>query len=264
MPDDFLAAARVSERALRSAEDAYVDELFAAAPEFGAALVRAEFSRAYIDANRDPWELDPDMFRDALPDARLTRSPRVAHGLGAIPRTTADGREIYARRLSLADAERRIADFHAPYHAALSGLLEDRKRRFGAVVLIDCHSMPAQGAGRAEIVLGDRFGESCDPRLIGLIEQECRNLGLRVTRNAPYAGGYTTARYGRPGLSVSAVQIEIRRPLYMNEASLTKAPRKFARLKAQIDRLIAAICDTPWESLLTEADKKQPRLRAAE
>ena len=243
-PADLIAAARISANALKRIEDAYVEELFAAAPDHGAPLIHALVSRAYLDLNREPYELDPAMFRDRLPDHANIRSPRVAAGLGAIARVVGDGEEIYARKLTLAEAEKRIAEVYRPYHAALATLLDQARARFGVGVLIDCHSMPSSGPGGAQpgadVVLGDRFGASCHPGLTTEVERILRQMGYRVARNAPYAGGHITQTYGRPHHGLHALQIEINRGLYMDERTLERRPA-FAALRADMARLIQAL-----------------------
>src|SRR5213075_3261192 len=150
-PSDLLAASRLDPLTLRRSEDSYVDALFGAGPELGAPLLAARFPRAYLDVNREPWELDPAMFSDVLPGFANTRSPRVRMGLGTIARVVASGEEIYARKLSFAEAKQRIETLYFPYHAALRALLDDTAAAFGGYLLIDCHSMPSAasaGAGR--------------------------------------------------------------------------------------------------------------------
>ena len=204
---DFLEASRLDLPTLRRSEDSFVDEIFAEAPRLGAPLLRALFPRAYIDPNREPFELDPAMFEDALPAYANTSSSRVAAGLGTIARVVSSGQEIYAAKLRFADAAQRINAHYRPYHRALRGLLDATRRSFGCYLLIDCHSMPSVGgppdpdAGRKrpDFVLGDCFGASCADAVIGLVETTLRERGYSVTRNRPFAGGFTTRHYGRPG-----------------------------------------------------------------
>jgi N-formylglutamate amidohydrolase len=206
-PASMLAASQLGPRAIRRSEDALVDELIAAAPTHGHALITAEFARAYLDVNREPWELDPAMFEDELPAFARARTARVAAGLGAIARIVCEGQEIYARKLTFAEAEARVRQVHQPYHAALEALVAETKAVFGVAVLIDWHSMPAAAASHGQgmpgepcdIVLGDRFGAACAGQVTRLFERQLGEMGYRVTRNAPYAGGYTTEHYGRPG-----------------------------------------------------------------
>lgn len=239
-PSDLLAIARTGLLSLRRSEDAFVDELFAGAAAHGAAVLSATVARAYVDLNRDPSELDPEMFEERVPHAAST--PRVQAGLGAIPRVTGDGQMIYRRKLSLHEAERRIAVVHAPYHAMLRGLVEETKAQFGCAVLIDCHSMPsnARGSYAPDIVLGDRYGASCHPSVTALAEATLRRQGYRVARNAPFAGGHTTQSYGRPAHRVHALQIEINRALYCDERSLDRT-NGFTRVRADMTRLAEAL-----------------------
>ena len=241
-PTELLSLTRAGLLSLRRSEDAFVDELFAGAASHGAALLSAQIARAYIDLNRDPAELDPDMFEEHMPAAAATATPRVQAGLGAIPKITGDGQNIYRRKLRLRDAQHRIDAVHRPYHAALAGLVETTKTRFGCAVLVDCHSMPscARGAHNPDVVLGDRFGASCHPSITALAEATLRRLGYRVARNAPFAGGHTTQSYGRPQNRVHALQIEINRALYVDERTL-EPTQGFVRVRADMTRLAEAL-----------------------
>ncbi len=225
-PDDFLSQTAVPLSALRRAEDAFVDELFAAAPSLGIPLVTARFPRSYVDANREPYELDPGMFEGPLPRPLNHRTTRVAAGLGMIPRVAASGEAIYRGRVPADEIEQRLETCWRPYHVALSMLVEQTYSLFGGALLLDAHSMPSTASGvvsrerehRIDIVLGDNHGESCASELIECAERFLVVRGLRVLRNQPYAGGFTTQRYGRPSLGRHALQIEVNRALYMDEA----------------------------------------------
>ena len=241
---------RLEPRALRQSEDSFVDEIFAAAPEFGAPLIRALFPRAYVDANREAFELDPDMFTEDLPDYVRTRSPRIAAGLGTIPKVVASGGTIYDHPLSFAEARRRINSHHRPYHRALAQLLEEARHRFGVSLLIDCHSMPSPRApgvrikatNNVDMVLGDCHGASCAPAVTALAERVLTEAGFEVARNEPYAGGYITRRYGRPEEGHHALQIEINRSLYMDEHLIERSP-ELPHLIRRITRLIKALSE---------------------
>jgi N-formylglutamate amidohydrolase len=239
-PADFVAASRLDPLALRQSEDSFVDELFAGAPQLGAPLLSARFPRAYLDVNREAYELDPTMFSDALPSYINAGSPRVRIGLGTIARIVANGENIYAGKLRFADAERRIECLYHPYHQMLRRLVQEAEGMFGGYLLVDCHSMPSSsGCGQegADIVLGDCYGAACAPRIL---EAACRFLagrGFKVAINAPYAGGFTTGFYGRPSAYRHALQIEINRSLYMDERSFCRKPN-FARLVKDLADLI--------------------------
>lgn len=226
-PADLLAASRLDPLSLRRSEDSYVDEIFGAAPGLGSPLLKACFARAYLDPNREPFELDPSMFEDALPDFVNRHSPRVRVGLGTIARVVASGEEIYARKLRFSEAVQRIERLYRPYHRALAQLVEATRNRFGFYLLLDCHSMPSTtlpprnglGRGRVDIVLGDCHGTSCDPIVADTAQRVLYDKGYAVVRNAPYAGGFTTTHYGKPGEGGHCLQIEIGRGLYMDERS---------------------------------------------
>ncbi|WP_209426280.1 N-formylglutamate amidohydrolase [Pararhodobacter sp. SW119] len=217
-PSDLLARAQVDARTLRSSEDAFVDLLVADAPAFGAPLVTTEVPRAYVDFNRGEDEFDHALIEGV---ARGALNPRVASGLGVIARVVANGRPIYRGRLTRAEAEARIARYWRPYHQALDALLQRQRARFGQVVLCDMHSMPHEAicahAGRPEVVLGDRYGAACAPGVLDQIEAVFRNAGLKVMRNAPFAGAYVAQHYGRPSMGMHAIQIELDRALYLDE-----------------------------------------------
>lgn len=246
----FIAASRLDPLALRRSEDAFIDEIFAAAPDHGAPLIRAHFPRAYVDPNRESHELDPAMFADALPDHVNSRSPRVAAGLGTVARIVASGEEIYRDKLLWSDARRRIETCYVPYHAALGGLVDETRRRFGVCLLVDCHSMPSVGGPldadpghlRADFILGDCHATSCVGAVSELAERSLTELGYQVTRNDPYAGGFTTRHYGRPESGVHALQIEINRGLYMDERTIERGPGMallIDRAKRLIESLVA-------------------------
>jgi len=243
-PERFLALSRLDERAIRQSEDAYVDELFARAPHMGAPLLRAHFPRAYLDVNREPYELDPAMFRGEVPEHFNTASPRVAAGLGTIARIVAENRPIYRAPLDLDDAAMRIEGIYRPYHKTLQKLLADTLNQFGVAVLIDCHSMPrltrSNDRTAPDVVLGDRYGTTCAPDIVALAETVFASAGLKVARNRPYAGGHTTRSYGRPHYGVHALQIEISRHLYMHESTLHKH-EGFAMVEGLATRLIGAL-----------------------
>ncbi len=229
-PPEFIAQSRLDPLALRRSEDAFVDELFAAAPACGAPLLKAHFPRVYVDPNRQPYELDPAMFEDPLPDYVNANSPRVAGGLGTVARVVTSGEEIYRHKLRFADIRERIQAHYFPYHEALRQLLDMTRETFGAYLLIDCHSMPSvggpmdsdPGAPRVDFVLGDCYGTSCAPRVTDLAERTLKDLGFVVRRNTPYAGGYTTRHYSEINNGGHALQIEVNRALYMNEDAIER------------------------------------------
>lgn len=242
-PDELISASRLGELAIRRSEDAFVDLLIDAAPAFGVGVLEATHARAYIDVNREPYELDPGMFVDPPAAIAAAYSPRVAAGLGSVARVVSDGCEIYARKLLWSEAEARIREVHAPYHAALEAMIAAEEARFGRCLLVDWHSMPSSagaGARTADFVLGDRYGRACAPSVTEAVEAALRALGYRVARNAPFAGGYTTERHGRPASGRSALQIEIRRDLYLDETRIVPN-RGFSRLKSDIERLFPVL-----------------------
>ncbi|HEX5079861.1 MAG TPA: N-formylglutamate amidohydrolase [Geminicoccaceae bacterium] len=225
-PPSLLSEVRIDLEHLRRLEDGCVDRLFGHGPSVGAPLLHARFARAYVDPNRAAFELDADLLEGPLPGYVDVNSAKARAGLGSIPSRVA-GHAIYRSRLRFDEAQERLRSAYWPYHHALQGLLAKAKRQFGVALLLDCHSMPslsANGSGRPEHVvdfaLGDRFGRSCSAVVIEAVEAILQRKGFVVARNRPYAGGYITASYGCPEADVHALQIEVRRGLYMDERTL--------------------------------------------
>jgi N-formylglutamate deformylase len=226
-PPEFIAQSRLEGISIRRSEDHYVDELFGAAVDLGAPLLLANFPRAYLDVNREPYELDPRMFDGLLPPYANINSLRVAGGLGTIPRIVAENMEIYARRLPVQEGLERVESVYKPYHSTLRRLIARTHVQFGFGVLIDCHSMPgnvrvAGSNARPDFIIGDRYGTSASAELsrtaIGILEE----MGFAAIRNKPYAGGFITEHYGRPSRGLHALQIEVNRSIYVDEVTLER------------------------------------------
>jgi len=234
-PARFLASSRLTPFALRRSEDAHVDALFAGCAQHGAPMLKALFPRAYLDVNREPYELDPRMFDGRLPSYVNARSIRVAGGLGTIARVVGEAQEIYAEKLPVEEALIRIETLYRPYHRALRELVTHAHVQHGGALLVDCHSMPSttgpdgtatiDDLRRPDVVIGDRFGTSCDVRYVECVEDSLRRRGYKVQRNKPYAGGYITEYFGSISRSCDALQIEVNRGLYMDERTLERRPR---------------------------------------
>ena len=246
-PWAFVRRSVLDERILRSSEDAFVDQLFHTAPRHGAPLLAATYPRAWVDVNRSADELDPALIEGIR---RGTHNPRVASGLGVVPRVVANGRAIYRGKLTRREADQRVQNGWQPWHAALDTLLGESHALFGEALLVDCHSMPHEAietlshhkGNRPEIVLGDRFGAAASGDIVDRIEASFAAAGLRVARNAPFAGAYVTQHYGRPAQFQHVVQIEIDRSLYMNE-KLIRPNANFDAFAAVIDGIIGQITD---------------------
>jgi N-formylglutamate amidohydrolase len=227
-PSSFLAQSRLTKDAVRRSEDCYVDELFSGCVALGAPMLAANFPRAYLDVNREPFELDPKMFIETLPSHVNSQSLRVGGGLGTIPRIVGDGMEIYRARMPYSEALGRIETVYRPYHAELKRLVMRARQRHGEAVLIDCHSMPGsirvgERGMRPEFIVGDRFGTSASRQISEMALHCLRALGFTASYNKPYAGGFITEHYGRPVNGLHALQIEVSRSLYMDEQSFTKS-----------------------------------------
>lgn len=274
-PAAFLAQAALDRQVLRQSEDCYVDLLIEAGPRLGVPCLLALFPRIFVDPNRDPAEIDPKMFLEALPAPLHAATPRVMAGLGVIPRLAANEREIYAGQLAYREAEERLEKYYRPYHRALSEAIRHIRAEFGHCLLLDCHSMPSGGAplatavpnlphaaaaadqatafpaglgagdsGRNEVdfILGDCYGGSCADAVTAMAETFLTRAGARVRRNNPYSGGYVTQRYGRPAEGVHVLQLEINRRLYVDETTLAPTAG-FAATKELICGLIGALRD---------------------
>lgn len=248
-PPSLLSQARIERSYLRRLEDGCVDRVFCHGPGLGAPLLHARFARAYVDPNRGAFEFDAELFEGPLPGYVNLDSAKARAGLGSIPSRVA-GHAIYATRLSYEEAQRRLSSAYWPYHHALQGLLARAMTRFGVVLLLDCHSMPslspngaiAKGRG-VDFALGDRYGRSCSAALVAAAEALLRSKGFTVARNRPYAGGHITASYGCPEADMHALQIEVRRGLYMDEQTL-EPHAALVELQAVVRDLVAllALC----------------------
>lgn len=244
-PSVLVNASRLDPHSLRKSEDCFVDDLFSSAPSEGAPLIEALFPRAYLDVNREPFELDPELFDEPLPAFANSQTMRVIGGLGTIPRVVAEGEEIYSDSIALSVALERIEQLYRPFHQALDALLQRARNQFGYAVLIDCHSMPSASvtfpaSARPEFILGDRFGGSCDFRVTRAAREAISKLKYQVQLNRPYAGGFITEHYGRPAQQIHALQIEINRGLYLNEQTLERSAR-FDAFKEDVSIFIRAL-----------------------
>lgn len=241
-PDSFLERSRLDSMAIRRSEDLFVDELFSSAPSHGAPLLCANFPRAYVDVNREPFELDPRMFSGPLPSYANGHSVRVAGGLGTIPRIVAENMDIYQGRLTVEEGLARIEAIYKPYHACLRRLVAKTHAMFGTAVLVDCHSMPGSvrvggSSVRPDFIIGDRYGTSASVELTDAALTILSEFGFTAVRNKPYAGGFITEHYGRPARGLHALQIEINRALYVDEQRLEKRA-DFAMLSGVLSQFI--------------------------
>jgi N-formylglutamate amidohydrolase len=245
-PSDLPLA--VSEHDLREPEDHFVDELFGGAPDHGAALLAASFSRAYVDPNRHPGDVDLDLLDGPWPhDWQPSGKARI--GKAVVWRTIDDGRPIYTRRLSAAEVAHRIDAWLRPYQRALAGLLDDAHARHGVVVHLNCHSMQSvagpmgegrAGNPRADIVLGDRDGTTCSAALTAHVHAVLSGLGYEVKVNDPFKGVELVRAFADPARGRHSLQVELNKRLYMDEA--TRRPHEgFERLRRDLDRLLASL-----------------------
>ncbi len=264
-PEDMLAQSRLTQRQLRALDDGPVDALLAAGCAAGATLIAATYPRVVVDLNRDATEQDPDSLADPERMPGLRATSRARAGLGVVP-TRLLGQPIYAGRLHAVEVRRRLAQAYQPYHAQLAALAAERRCHCGVSLVLDCHSMPTVVSGRGEraidVALGDRFGRSCDRRLIEVAEGVLAGAGLSVARNRPYAGGYITEHHGRPAAGSHALQLELRRGLFMQES--TYEPNDgFDGLRALLGELVRALADATLQLVTPAVDGRPAALRSA-
>ena len=252
-PETFLAQSRLGSLGIRKSEDFMVDGLVETCVSHGIPMLKANFPRAFLDVNREPYELDPTMFDGELPGYANTRSIRVSSGLGTVAKIVAEGEMIYAAKIPVADGLSRIEDIYRPYHASLRRLLAKTHVKFGSAVLLDCHSMPSHRAAgvyevRPDFVLGDRFGNSCASVVTQMTRNLLQQMGYNVEVNKPYAGGFITEHYGRPVNGLHALQIEINRGLYMDEIRMLPNER-FEAFAADMDIFFKQLTGLHWGDL---------------
>jgi len=261
----FVDKSRLTLPELRRGEDAFIDELFVAAKDLGIPLIAAHFPRAFVDANRAPWELDSDMFADPLPGFVTTQSPRITAGLGTVAKFAAGNRQIYRHKLNFSDIQNRIKNTHFPYHKKLTELINNTRNKFQRCLLIDCHSMPSGAelgshldTGLSDFILGDRFGSTCDAPITRLVETTLMDLGYSVGRNKPYAGGYTTRHYADFDHGIETLQIEINRRLYMDEQNIERN-LGFQKMQTDLGHLLQVL----QNHINTQTIKIQPTFAKA-
>jgi N-formylglutamate amidohydrolase len=245
----LLAEARLPRARLESLEDRFVDRLVWRAVQAGAIALVADVPRAEIDLNRDEREIDPSIVTPRPNAAQTLDSPRARGGLGLIPSRIAGSGAVWRQRIPAAEVGRRLDETHRPYHEALAREMRAVRARFGAAVLLDCHSMPPRphGSEMAPIVLGDRHGASISGSLIAAAEAAVRGAGFEVARNAPYAGGHITERHGHPDRRLHALQIEIDRALYLAPDMRSPGPgfERVAMLIAAVTEALGAALQPP-------------------
>jgi len=243
--ESFLADTLLEKPEIRASEDAYIDDLFSCAIEYGAPLLAAVTPRAYVDLNRQSDELDSAIIKGVN---KNSLNPRVISGLGVIPRIVSQGRNIQSGKITLEQANSRLKKSYFPYHNKLKEILEQTKSKFGQVILIDCHSMPKGSAYSAkesdgkipDVVLGDRFGSSCSAKIMNEIRSVFQDYGFTVSYNIPFSGAYILKNYGHPSMNQHAIQIEIDRSLYLDERIVEKS-ESFKGLQNKLTKVIKDI-----------------------
>ena len=245
-PEDFRA--RVSREQLRQAEDSFVDELYGSGPGVGATLIAARFPRSYIDPNRSLLDIDASLMDAPWPGPAIP-SRKTQLGIGLIWRLLDTGEPIYSRKLSVDEVKQRIVRYHQPYQRALKDALDEAFDHFGAVWHINCHSMSAlsgaiseegPGKSRADFVLGDRDGTTCEPGFTTFVADTLKAMGYSVKVNDPYKGVELVRAFSDPKGGRHSLQIEVNRRLYMDERTRLKTPG-FAALERDIAGLVSKV-----------------------
>lgn len=256
-PPSVARLLRASAEELRALEDGPLDRLAAAACRAGAGALCAAYARAYVDLNRDPTELDPELLEGPPPAGGIVASVRARAGLGVVPSRLGTS-PIWRRPLRAEEVAERLETGWWPYHRRLAALCAERLARFGAVLLLDLHSMPtevtvARGRRPLDVAIGDCHGRACAPALVALVEATLAEADLVSARNAPYAGGYITETYGRPREGVHAIQLELRRSLFMDEARGTPTAG-LAALETVVEGLVSRLAAALRPAVLRAAE----------
>jgi N-formylglutamate deformylase len=241
-PEDFRFSCPLE--VLRRAEDAYVDELYEAAPAHGATLIGALFPRSYLDTNRAVDDLD-EVILDGVWPSPLRPSHKTRAGLGVVRRIARPGTHIYDRKLSVDEVMGRLERCHTPYHRVLADACDRMHAKYGVVWHVNCHSMPSSSSAKeegdcADFVLGDRDGTTCAGEFTDFVAAFLRGRGYDVRINEIYKGVEIVRRHGRPADNRHSLQIEVDRSLYMNQKTLEKTAG-FDRIKADISAMIAQL-----------------------
>ena len=246
-PSDFRTS--VSFDDLHSSVSKHLETLYGDVVEHGATWLYARFPNAYIDANRNELDIDPDTLDGAWP-GELAPTDKSRAGIGLIPQVVRGKLPLYAGKLSVADVQARLQHYYWPYHHALADLLKGLRDEYGVAYHLSCHSMgsiiPAGGKGagelRSEFDLGDRHGTTADPAFVDFLQRSLQDLGYQVTRNVHFAGAEAIRKHGRPDEGIHSVQIEMRRNLYMNEAT-GEAGANFDQVRRDMTALAAKVAE---------------------
>ncbi len=263
-PPSLLARMRQPDEARLRLEDRLADMVgHAVARRTGAALLVAHAPRALVDLNRAPDDMDWDMVAGGAPRglSRLAAGRRARSGLGLVPRRLAGVGELWHSRITREDLEARIELVHRPYHAALGQALETLCDRWGSALLLDLHSMPPLGPktgpdAAADFVVGDRFGASCGAGLSLSAIRVLECAGRRTLHNRPYAGGYVLDRHCAPQRGIHALQLEMCRTAYLDDA-LREPGAGMDAVAALVSELVADLAtrlDDGWAGLSQAAE----------
>lgn len=218
MPEAIYSRLNAAGRQLLDT-DWHIDRLYDGLLD-DATIVRANFHRYVIDANRDPAG-------ESLYPGRNTT--------GLVPEVSFDNAPLWADPAAGKDDLVERLEYHEAYHAALRGEIERLAASHDAVVLYDCHSirseLPFLFTGRLpDLNIGDNDGRTCAAAMTSAVSAICGTAGrYSHVVNGRFRGGWTVRRYGRPTAGVHAIQMEITQRCYLVEEAL---PFAYAASKA--------------------------------
>ena len=212
---------RLGPRELIALEDRYADQLVTSAAEAGFSTIIAQTPRAWVDLNRAENEYDPGLVSGGHTGHPVTTA-KVRGGLGIIPRRIPVSGDIWRASIQAEAFEARLAQHYRPYHVAVKTMLAASLRDFGVAILIDVHSMPPlpfrHGEVPAKMVIGDLWGKSADRQFTAVARRVAQAVGIKVAENEPYAGGHILERHASKARGIHALQIELDRSLYLDDA----------------------------------------------
>ena len=232
IPEDIKADLNENGREVRDT-DWRIPELYEGLASH-ATIVRAEFSRYVIDANRSPDD------ENLYPGKNTT---------GLVPLHDFNGQSIWSNEPGDEKIGRRLALFHRPYHEALESQLDRVRKVHGFAILYDCHSIRSTvpylfDGTLPDLNIGTNSGRSCSPVFEKAVVDACtRSSRYTSVLNGRFRGGWTTRHYGAPDNGVHAIQMELAQSAYLDSEQYPFAisPEKSAQLRGVLASVLDAI-----------------------